>query len=128
MYTAIKFIVPESGVEPLSHVFQTRALTTSATPANSFTIYILQYMCGLDRTRTCDICDVNATLYQLSYKPISLWAGEELNLHGLPHTHLKRTRIPIPPPAQTYPKFYQTGAVWAREDLNLHSLLKGTGS
>lgn len=30
-----------------------------------------------------------------------------MNLHGLPHTHLKRTRMPIPPQAQIQIIFYQ---------------------
>ncbi len=29
-----------------------------------------------------------------------LWAREDLNLHGLPHSLLKAARLPISPPAQ----------------------------
>ena len=34
-----------------------------------------------------------------SYLKSSVWCrGEDLNLQGLPHTHLKRARLPVSPP------------------------------
>ena len=40
----------------------------------------------------------------------SMWAREDLNLHALRHTHLKRTCLPITPRAHFLKSYYELGA------------------
>ena len=70
-----------------------------------------------NETRTRDPNLGKVMLYQLSYfrKPLTWCPEQDSNLHASRHTHLKRARLPIPPPGQRL-LFQHFKETWAENE------------